>query len=292
LPEVGYEVFIFTTPRVVAHNIFYDNSAWDGNDPTAGASDDVAIASDKTALLPGQTAGFANYTSFSKGINGIIVDVSDLPVGDGLSAADFTFRVGNDNVPGAWAVAPAPTSVTVRRNAGADGADRITLIWPDGAIQKTWLEVTVLPTANTGLAAADVFYFGNAVGETGNSTSNAVVNSFDEGLVRLNGRNALNPAPIDFRFDFNRDRLVNSADQVLARLNATSALSALRLIAPAAGATASQSATGVASYSSAEPLDSALVDTALADLSDAAAGGGQGPSAIPAARSRARRRGA
>ncbi|MDP6634507.1 MAG: hypothetical protein QGG42_06395, partial [Phycisphaerae bacterium] len=43
---------------------------------------------------------------------------------------------------------------------------RVTLVWPDGAIANQWVEVTVLATADTGLAAADVFYFGNAVGET------------------------------------------------------------------------------------------------------------------------------
>ena len=44
----------------------------------ASAADDQAIATDKTALLPGETATFANYTSYSLGINGIMVDVADL----------------------------------------------------------------------------------------------------------------------------------------------------------------------------------------------------------------------
>ena len=37
--------------------------------------DDAAIATDKTALLPGETASLANYTSYSRGINGIMVDL-------------------------------------------------------------------------------------------------------------------------------------------------------------------------------------------------------------------------
>jgi len=41
----------------------------------------------------------------------------------------------------------------------------VTLIWADNTIQKQWLEVTVLATVNTGLAAPDVFYFGNAMGK-------------------------------------------------------------------------------------------------------------------------------
>ena len=61
----------------------------------------------------------------------------------------------------------APTRITVRPGAGQDGADRITLIWADNAIRNSWLQVTVLATDATGLAANDVFYFGNAVGESG-----------------------------------------------------------------------------------------------------------------------------
>ena len=56
---------------MVGRQIFYNNSAFD--DPATGGSDDDAIATDKEALLPGETAGFANYTSYSRGINGIKV---------------------------------------------------------------------------------------------------------------------------------------------------------------------------------------------------------------------------
>jgi hypothetical protein len=60
----------------------------------------------------------------------------------------------------------------------------VTIIWANNAIEKQWLQITVKATANTGLATADVFYFGNAVGEVGNSTVNAAVNGFDEAKVR------------------------------------------------------------------------------------------------------------
>ena len=52
-------------------------------------SDDAAIAPDKTALLPMQTARFANYTSFDKGINGIMVDIAGATDPASLGAADF-----------------------------------------------------------------------------------------------------------------------------------------------------------------------------------------------------------
>ena len=57
---------------VIGRHVFYNNSAYDATD------DDDAIATDKVALLPGETATFANYTSYARGINGLMVDVTDL----------------------------------------------------------------------------------------------------------------------------------------------------------------------------------------------------------------------
>ena len=48
--------------------VFYNHSTWDGNDVLANANDDNAIAPEKSALLPGGTATFANYTSYSRGL--------------------------------------------------------------------------------------------------------------------------------------------------------------------------------------------------------------------------------
>src|SRR5215210_7092810 len=78
---------------VTARSVLYNHSAFDGNDPAADARDAAAVAPDKTALLPGQTATFANYTSYTRGINGIMVDVVGL-AGRPVTAADFVFRVG------------------------------------------------------------------------------------------------------------------------------------------------------------------------------------------------------
>ncbi len=120
--------------------------------------------------------------------------------------------------------------MNVRRYEGVNGADRVTLIWPDNAIQKNWLLVTVLATENTTLAEPDVFYFGNAPGETGNSATDAKVNAFDMLGARDNPRSFLDPAPIDFAFDFDRDARVNAIDMLIARDNPTTFLSALKLI--------------------------------------------------------------
>ena len=107
-----------------------------------------------------------------------------------------------------------PASVTVRPGAGANGSDRVTLLWPDGAIKNTWLQVTVKANERTGLAAPDVFYFGNLAGETGDNAAAARVSALDLAAVRRN----LNAAStLTGRTDFNRDGRVNALDLGTAR---------------------------------------------------------------------------
>jgi hypothetical protein len=226
---------------VEARHVFYNDSAFDG-DAGPSANDDDAIAPDKEALLPGGQASFANYTSYHKGVNGVMIDIAGLADPAGLSTADFAFTTGNDDDPSAWDAAPAPSSVTVRSGAGAGGSDRVTLIWAsndhDGtvdaneAVAKAWLEVTLQANATTGLLDADVFYFGNAVGETGDSTSDAFVNAVDGAGVREHPRSGRDPAPIDYPWDINRDALVNVFDGAWVREHPTSGRNDLNLIAP------------------------------------------------------------
>ncbi len=216
------------TTAVVGRHVFYNDSFFDGDDPTANAGDDAAIAPDKQALLPGQTATLANYTNYDKGINGIIVDLAAPAGTPGLE--DFLFTVGNDRKPDGWDDAPQPTSVTVRPGDGIDGSDRVTITWADNAIGKQWLQVTVKANENTGLAQPDVFYFGNAVGESGNSTTEAKVNAFDILAAREHLGDFFDPVPIDFLVDYNRDALVNATDMLIAWDNPTHFLNALKLI--------------------------------------------------------------
>ena len=106
-------------PTVIGRHVFYDNSWFD--DATFGRGDDDAIATDpatasdprlgKTALLPGQTATFLNYTSYSLGINGIMIDVAGLPNPVTPSLSNFLFRVGNNDDPGSWPAAPEPEGI-------------------------------------------------------------------------------------------------------------------------------------------------------------------------------------
>jgi L-ascorbate metabolism protein UlaG (beta-lactamase superfamily) len=213
--RVGFEQLedrrlLANSPVLAGAHLIYNNSSFDGNDPAAAVSDDAAIATNKSWLLPGQTASFANYSSFDKGINALAIDVRNL--GPSPTVDAFDFKVGTSADPSTWAEAPVPTSLSVRAGAGAGGADRVTVLWADGAIKNTWLQVTLVASGN-------VFYFGNAVGETGNSAANAFVSATDEIAVRTHATPPGESAAIDSAYDFNRDSKVDSADELIARGN-------------------------------------------------------------------------
>jgi len=213
--------------QVVGRHVFYNNSAFDGHDPAAGTADDAAVAPDKQALLPGQAASFSNVTGYTGGINGVMVDVLNL--GGVASAEDFLLRSGDGTAAG-WAAAPAPASVTVRGGAGANGSDRVTLTWPDGAVRNRWLEVTFRPTLRNGLPAADVFSFGNLVGETGNAPGALRVDAADVVATRA----ALPAAGVTLSspFDHDRDGRVNARDLAAVRANFGRSLASPAAAAP------------------------------------------------------------
>ena len=230
IADVGFILEEPTSPEVVDANVFYNDSSFDENDASVGEADDNAIATDKEVLRPGETASFENYTSYWRGINGLMIDIPNLP--GSPKTDDFAFRIGNDNEPENWAAAPAPENISVRKGAGKDGSDRVTLVWPHRAIMNQWLEVTVRATDNTGLAADDVFYIGNAIGDTGNSERNTFVDGTDITRAIDNIHGTVNPAAIDNPLDFNRDRFVDGADFTIVRDHATNFLTDLNLISP------------------------------------------------------------
>jgi ELWxxDGT repeat protein len=225
--QTGVEPWVLAASSevsVVGRQLFYNASKFDGDNAAADAADDGAIATDKSAYLPGSgLSTTASVSSYSRGINGLMIDVANL---DGpITADDFTFRVGSGNSPGTWALAPAPLEVVVRAGAGANGSDRVTITWADGAIKNTWLQVTVKGNdalggfnTHTGLAASDVFYFGSRVGDTFfYATALATVTNINDELgARFNSaivQSTTNP------YDFNRDGVVNINDQLVARFN-------------------------------------------------------------------------
>jgi hypothetical protein len=212
------------SPAVFGRSIFYNNSRFDSGDQ---GSDDAAVAFDKKALRQGK-ASFANYTNYNRGINGIMVDIAN-PAGS-ITVSDFEFRIGNTDTPADWVSAPSPSQVKVSDGGGVNGSVRVTLEWEDNSIDNTWLQVTVGATSNTGLQEPDVFYIGNAIGDVGNSTSDAIVNATDIAAVVQNQNSILNPAPVNSPYDMNRDGQINATDIAIVVDNQTSLVDALRLI--------------------------------------------------------------
>jgi hypothetical protein len=102
---------------VVGGSFFYNNSGL-GRRWGASANDDNAIAPDKVPLFDGSSSIFANYTSYSRGINGIVVDILNPRKWRRNFCGRFCVQGGNDNNPAAWSTAPAPISVTRRAGAG------------------------------------------------------------------------------------------------------------------------------------------------------------------------------
>ena len=260
---------------VVGRLLFYNQSGsptrYDGNDVAINAADDLAIATDKTAYQweDAGAATFANVSSYTKGINGIMVDLAG-PHGS-VSAADFIFRIGNNNSPGLWDLANAPASISVRAGAGRKGSDRIEIIWTSGAPANQWLEVITLANAATGLpqkvghplSHADAFFYGSAVGNAGagDSTNNSLVNSLDEAGIRANPALLASNIPITNVYDVNRNGAVNSTDESAVRLNGTNPATATRYLnlttAPAAPESGDVSDAGVASALAAPALTNA-----------------------------------
>ena len=162
---VGFvDVRLSLPATVVGRWVFYNDSALDGHTPGAADADDNAIATDKQCLRYDETPSSINRTGSSRGINGVMIDIAGLPAGNSLSSDDFDFY---RNDPGAgWVEGPVPSIVSVRRGAGVDGSDRVTLIWDPGqAVVDGWLGVAVLYTEATGLEEEDDFAFGNLRGD-------------------------------------------------------------------------------------------------------------------------------
>ncbi len=237
---------------VVNRQVFYNRSTSSvfGN----GSGNPIsAIDSSKVALLPSQTAGAANYTNYSRGLNGLIVDINGLR---NATAADFQFETWDgmdtlDFVP----TAALPT-LTVMPGEGIGGSTRVKITFEDGAIQNTWLRVTVLANANTALAIDDVFYFGNAIADFGvgnlagplptvrvNATDTATIRQYLAANPGVTGQNSV---PVTNTYDVNKDGRVNATDVSIVRQN--QAVGALRYFSAAAPSSVSLASQMVPSF--------------------------------------------
>lgn len=248
-------------------------SAPEGGPECSHGRSNAAVATDKVPMLPGQTADYSNVSSFQNGITGIFVDISNVPVPANITAADFEFTVGNSSTPGTgsspgtgWAALGTAPTVTLFSGAGVNGSSRYALTWPAGTISGKWLQVTVKSDTNTGLAKPDVFYFGSAPGESGNTTTDFRVSAADELAARNDPHDFANRAPITDPNDFNRDSFVNGGDEVAARGGSTDFATALKVISVPGLPNAQLSGTGILPVSS---LATAITNTvATAAIND------------------------
>jgi hypothetical protein len=201
--------------EVYRRHVFYNHSMFDGGDAAANALDDQAIDPEKNPQLPAQGWGHHNVTSYTRGLNGVMIDMVGMPPSTEPAASDFQFAVRPGGA-GGWSDAPPPVSVTRRTGAGVANSDRITLVWADGAIRNAWLRVTLLVGARTGMVNPDVFCFANLIGET---DPYPIDLSVDARYVVRTRAATTSAAGIDSRFDHNRDGRVNVLDAAEARAN-------------------------------------------------------------------------
>src|SRR5262249_51347952 len=140
---------------------------------------------------------------------------------------------------------------------------------------KTWLEVIVKGNdtlggndANTGLAASNVFFWGNALADDGTTPDDAGAyrtTATDELDARNNPKTLIDNIPITNLQDYNRDGQVSTTDQLASRNNSTTNISGPHILnigaggpfAPDAGAEAAPAAAQAASPA-ASPTSAAL----------------------------------
>jgi len=210
LPAAGVKFTVVDSvlPSVmVARKLFYNNSAWDT------VSDADAIDPTKSPLMAGGgTCTYANYASYSKGINGLVYDVK---LGSGQRAplqSDFVFR----NI-GKWGtVAPGavqtPTGFALSTyTSGPDTITRCAITFADNSIADTWLQVDI--GTGFGLALAETHYWGNAMGETQNEATftTMVVNALDVSKVKAN-YGVPGTAVVSAICDFDKNKSINALD--------------------------------------------------------------------------------
>ncbi|MDZ4848818.1 MAG: cadherin domain-containing protein [Pirellulaceae bacterium] len=180
-----------------------------------------AIDNTKNALLPGQSTSFANYTNYSKGLNGIVVDFVN-QIGT-PTAADFQFATWNGFASSGFLASAVVPTVTVYPGGGVAGSNRVKIEFADNAIRNTWLRVTMLANVRTDLAANDVFYWGNAVGDMNVGNVGAPITVLNDALdstaVRQHLSTGANSAGVTNSYDVNKDGSVNVIDMSLTMQN-------------------------------------------------------------------------
>jgi sulfatase modifying factor 1 len=187
------------------------------------------------------TLSFNNLLNSSHGINGIGFDIARLPTGAALSLQDFNFQVSPQGVfsellnpPQNWASAPIPSMVSTTALPGTENLSRVSIEWPNNAIENRWLRITVKFNANTGLTEPEVYYLGHLRGETTGPSGNVFSVSYAQDLlpIRLNlGTNVSASSAVDI----DKNGLIQFADIVAMRTNAASQLTQITILGSGGG---------------------------------------------------------
>ncbi len=230
--------------------VYYKGSSYSlgGTNVTAGTDPTKTLVRSGSSL---QQTTFANVTNYSKGINGVVLDVAGL-LGTPLTAADFHLQ---DESTRELQRSCQPTermdnsSTAVLDQYATGGSQqqqhRIRVEWPDNVIENRWLQIRLLPTIRTGLQVPAVFYIGNLKAEINGTASNNLLTVTTADLI------AASPAggagTVSNVRDVDRNGLILNSDLNLIRLSmATSA--SLRLITiPIQGSTNEGSSGGQSS---------------------------------------------
>ena len=169
----------------------------------------------KSGLLPGQTSSGANIINSLGGITSIYIDVLGLPAGSGIGLSDLSFRVGNSTDISSWAPLGNAPAIRTTSGAGNGGSDRVNLSWLTGGVENTWLEITLMANASTGLGSPDTFYFGHMFGDT---SGDGEVTPLDA-LIIINELDDQGTLPVavgpENPLDVNRDGGITATDLLL-----------------------------------------------------------------------------
>ena len=214
------------TATVFNRQVFYKGSSFASQAGGTLANPNVPAALDSLKVLAqssnvAQTLNFANnVVNTAQGINGVILDIAGL-VGASLIPSDFGFRVSPtgafneaSNLPKDWATGPNPSLITVMTPGTATTPARVRIEWNNNQIENRWLQIRVLPTANTGLPSQQTFYLGHLLGEVnglavGGASGSLQVTNADINVVRpLIGTNAL----VTSAADITKNGLVQNSD--------------------------------------------------------------------------------
>jgi hypothetical protein len=205
----------------IDRRVFYNNASFFGTGGLNATNQLLnpvdAIDFTKTALLPGGVASVANYTNYSRGINGLIIDILNPANLAAIDASSFQFASWSafpDATPNFQTITPL-VNVSTISSGGQGGSDRIKLSFQDRAIENAWLRVTMIANLLTnGLLANDVFYFGNARFDVTPTApefgSQVAINVLDTNQVRA--RNGQNSGIVSNVFDVDRSGAVNVLD--------------------------------------------------------------------------------